>query len=54
MIDIVTFARNVFIINYKDSTFQKYLNNKYNIGKFNIEELLEEDYLVYYIQGSQT
>ncbi len=27
-------------------TFKKYLNNKYNKGKFSIEKLLEEDYLV--------
>lgn len=27
-------------------TWQKYLNNKYNRGRFNFEELLKEDYLV--------
>jgi len=27
-------------------TFLKYLNNSYNINKFNLEELLKEDYLV--------
>lgn len=31
---------------YHNKTFQKYIHNKYNTGKFNIEELLKEDYLV--------
>ncbi len=34
------------ILPIEDSTFQKYLNNKYNQGKFNIDEILAEDYLV--------
>lgn len=29
-----------------DQTFIKYFNNKYNVGKFNLEEILNEDYLV--------
>jgi len=28
------------------NTFQKYLNNKYNIGKFDLNELLKQEYLV--------
>lgn len=34
------------ILDFNDSTWQKYINNKYNKGKFNFEELLNEDYLV--------
>lgn len=34
------------ILDFNDSTWQKYINNKYNKGKFNFEELLKEDYLV--------
>jgi len=34
------------ILNKNDKTFIKYLNNKYNQGKFNLEELLKQDYLV--------
>lgn len=29
-----------------DKIFQKYLNNKYNNGKFNLDNILKEDYLV--------
>lgn len=29
-----------------DKTFNKYLNNKYNKGKYNIEEILEDDFTV--------
>lgn len=29
-----------------DKTFIKYLNNKYNKGKFDIEEILKQDYLI--------
>lgn len=31
---------------YEDKTFQKYINNKYNKGKFVLKEILKEDYLV--------
>uniref|UniRef100_UPI0028ACE27D DNA (cytosine-5-)-methyltransferase n=1 Tax=Clostridioides difficile TaxID=1496 RepID=UPI0028ACE27D len=34
------------IINVENPTFQKYLNNKYNKDKFNINEILKQDYLV--------
>ncbi len=35
------------ILNHKtDKTFQKYLNNKYNIGKYDITEILKENYTV--------
>ena len=34
------------ILDSQNSTFQRYLNNKYNKGKFNIDKLLTEDYLV--------
>ncbi len=34
------------ILDSENPTWQKYLNNKYNKGKFNLEELLKEDYLV--------
>lgn len=30
----------------KNITFQKYLNNKYNKGKFNLDKILSQDYLV--------
>lgn len=39
-------TENAILDPYTDATFQKYLNNKYNKGKFDIEELLAEDYLV--------
>lgn len=34
------------ILDIDNPTWQKYLNSKYNKGKFDIEELLKEDYLV--------
>jgi len=34
------------VLDPKNPTWQKYLNNKYNKGKFNLEEILKEDYLV--------
>lgn len=34
------------ILPIEDETFQRYLNNKYNKGKFNLKKLLEEDYLI--------
>lgn len=34
------------ILNVNDATFQKYLNNKYNKGKYNIDDILKQDYLV--------
>lgn len=33
-------------LSVSDKTFQKYLNNKYNDGRYNINELLQQDYLV--------
>lgn len=33
-------------LNREDATFVKYLNNKYNKGKFNLDDLLAQDYLV--------
>ncbi|MCL1936364.1 MAG: DNA cytosine methyltransferase [Defluviitaleaceae bacterium] len=29
-----------------DKTFNRYLNNKYNKGKYNLEEILKKDYLI--------
>ena len=34
------------ILDFNSPTWQKYINNKYNIGRFNFEEILKEDYLV--------
>lgn len=34
------------ILDENNSTFQRYLNNKYNKNKYNIKKLLKEDYLV--------
>ena len=34
------------ILPVENLTFQRYLNNKYNNGKINIEKILEKDYLV--------
>lgn len=34
------------ILDTDNKTFVKYLNNKYNINKFNIDELLQQDYLI--------
>lgn len=39
-------TENKILEHYTDKTFQKYLNNKYNKDKFEIDELLQEDYLV--------
>lgn len=32
--------------NLNDKIFQKYLNNKYNMGRFNLDDILKKDYLV--------
>ena len=38
---------NNIVLNYEnDITFKKYLNNKYNAGKFYLNEILKQDYLV--------
>lgn len=37
---------NSCILDVNSTTFQKYLNNKYNRGKFDIDEILKKDYLV--------
>lgn len=34
------------ILDINDKTFQKYLNNKYNAGKYDINEILKNEYLV--------
>lgn len=34
------------IMDIHNKTFQKYLNNKYNFGKYNIYDILEKDYLI--------
>lgn len=34
------------ILDFNNKTFQKYINNKYNAGKFDFEELLKENYLI--------
>jgi len=34
------------ILDIYDPTFQKYLNNKYNKGKYNIDDILNQDYLI--------
>lgn len=34
------------LLSTEDPTFNKYLNNKYNKNKFNIREILNEDYLI--------
>ncbi len=34
------------ILDFDNFTWQKYINNKYNKGKFDFKELLKEDYLV--------
>jgi DNA (cytosine-5)-methyltransferase 1 len=34
------------VLDIKDETLNRYLNNKYNKGKFNLSEILKEDYLV--------
>ena len=37
---------NLDVCNVFSPSFQRYLNNKYNKGKFNLDQLLEKDYLV--------
>lgn len=37
---------NADVLPLDDTTFNRYLNNKYNRGNYNIKEILEEDYLV--------
>lgn len=37
---------NSEILSTDDKTFQKYLNNKYNSGKYDINKILSKDYLV--------
>ena len=47
--DCLSDIRNEFIFNEEHKTyvtFEKYLNNKYNHGKFNIKEILKDDYIV--------
>lgn len=44
--DFLIDTQNKTIDPYNNPTFQKYLNNKYNKGKFNINNLLKKDYLV--------
>ncbi len=44
--DYLIDTTNIIVDPYKNETFQKYLNNKYNVGKFNLEEILSENYLV--------
>ena len=44
--DFLIDTENKILDPYRDATFQKYLNNKYKEGKFDIEEILAEDYLV--------
>lgn len=39
-------SSNNDILDIQYSTFQKYLNNKYNIGKVDINKILEKDYTV--------
>lgn len=34
------------ILDINDATFQKYLNNKYNCGKYDIQDILKKDFLV--------
>ncbi len=34
------------VLDFENSTWQKYINNKYNKGKFDFCEILKEDYLV--------
>lgn len=47
--DFLCDARNEFIFDENHATYQtfkKYLNNKYNYGKFDMEEILKDDYNV--------
>lgn len=34
------------ILDINDLTFQRYLNNKYNKGKYNINKILKQEYLI--------
>ncbi len=40
------YTMNSILDHEKDETFKKYCNNKYNVGKFNLDNILSEDYLV--------
>ncbi|MGB7604418.1 MAG: DNA (cytosine-5-)-methyltransferase [Lutisporaceae bacterium] len=44
--DYLIDTENGILDHENDTTFKKYINNKYNIGKFNLEEIISEDYLV--------
>lgn len=44
--DFLIETNEKYVFSENDPTFQKYLNNKYNAGKFKIEKLLAEDFLV--------
>ena len=44
--DYLIDTENAILNHHTDETFKRYLNNKYNKNKFDIKELLEEDYLV--------
>ena len=47
--DFLSDTRDEFIFDNSNKTyitFEKYLNNKYNKGKYNLDKLLKEDYLV--------
>ncbi len=49
IMDYLSDNRDEFIFDSSSKTyetFERYLNNKYNKGKYNIEELLQEDYIV--------
>lgn len=40
-------GKNNKVLNHKtDTTFNKYLNNKYNKGKYDIDEIIKNDYMV--------
>jgi DNA (cytosine-5)-methyltransferase 1 len=38
--------KNNTILDVNDTTFQKYLNNKYNKGRVNIDDILKKEYIV--------
>lgn len=44
--DFLIDTENKTLDPYRDKTFQKYLNNKYNKGRFDLDEILKNDYLV--------
>lgn len=44
--DYLIDTENGILDHENDTTFKKYINNKYNIGKFNLVEIISEDYLV--------